>query len=203
MQVLFSTGPGVSPEFLAARAKGRLDHLFRKTGVPLLFTRKVAVRSIGENTRGVVEAYISRQVAKADYADPRWEATMQELVCHDSKVDLSVPQESARGRYWYGLHIVLVTDARVPFSEVTAMQTVRDGCLKIAIKRGLRVSRLAVMPDHLHMAVGPPPSMSPLEVVGVLQNNLAWMLGQRRIWQDGFYAGTFGDYDMGVVRRGN
>ena len=28
------------------------------------------------------------------------------------------------------------------------------------------------------------------------QNNLAYMLGQKRIWDDGFYAGTFSEYDF-------
>jgi hypothetical protein len=95
LQVLFCTTPEVSPERLAARAKGRLDYLSRKTGTPLSFTRKVAVRSIGENTRTAVETYVGSQVAKAEYADPRWEAAMQELVLKDAAVDLSAPRESA------------------------------------------------------------------------------------------------------------
>ena len=201
LQIVFSATPHVSPEFIASRAKGRLGHAFRKSGVPVPFTRKVAVRSIGENTRAAVESYIAGQVEKADYADPRWKSAMEELVFTTAAVDLNLPQETARGRYWYGLHIVLVTDGRVPFADLTTLRKIRDGCLQIAAKKSLRVSRLAVMPDHLHVALGPPSDMAPVEVVGALQNNLAWMLGQRRVWRDGYYAGTFGDYDMGAVRQ--
>jgi len=201
LQILFSVTPQVSPEFIAARAKGRLDHAFRKAGIPVSFTRKVAVRSLGENTRADVEGYVARQVAKADYADPRWKAALEEMIFTDADVDLFAPHESARGRYWYGLHIVLVTGGREPFSEIKTLRSIRDGCRKIAAKKELRISRLAVMPDHLHIAVGPPPHLAPVEVVSVLQNNLAWLLGQRRVWRDGYYAGTFGDYDLGAVRQ--
>lgn len=32
-------------------------------------------------------------------------------------------------------------------------------------------------------------------------NNLAYAMGQNRIWQNGCYVGTFSEYDMRVVRR--
>ena len=31
-------------------------------------------------------------------------------------------------------------------------------------------------------------------------NNLAYSMGQVRVWQDGFYAGTFSEYDMNAIR---
>src|SRR5262245_12807340 len=51
VQILFSATPDVSPVFLAGRAKGRLDHAYRQIGRPCKFSRKLAVRSVGDNTR--------------------------------------------------------------------------------------------------------------------------------------------------------
>lgn len=65
LQLLFDALPSVSPQFLASRAKGRLDHAARQAGLRLPFSRKLAVRGVGENTRRDVEAYIERQVGKS------------------------------------------------------------------------------------------------------------------------------------------
>ena len=48
VQFTFAAPANVSPEFVAARAKGRLDHALRKTGWGHGFERKVAVRSLGD-----------------------------------------------------------------------------------------------------------------------------------------------------------
>src|SRR5688500_14944557 len=49
IQITFSAKPHVSPVFLATRAKGRLQHALRTAGSPQDFSRKLAVRSIGDN----------------------------------------------------------------------------------------------------------------------------------------------------------
>lgn len=201
VQILFSTTPIIAPIFIGARAKGRLDHAFRQASLPVSFSRKLAVRSIGANSRDAVQHYVSQQVAKENYCDPRWAALLQELLIENPKVNLSQPRESARGRYWNCLHIVLVTEERQPIEDAATLRTIRDACLKIAAKKDCMISRLAVLPDHLHLALSAPPEMSPAEVVGAFQNNLAFVLGQRRVWRDTYYAGTLGDYDMQAVRR--
>jgi hypothetical protein len=65
--------------FVAARAKGRLDHALRKAGLAMPFSRKVALRTVGDNTRRDVEAYIERQVAKERFVDPAFAAAMAEF----------------------------------------------------------------------------------------------------------------------------
>lgn len=201
LQLLFSAKPNVSPQFLAARAKGRLDHAARQAGLRLSFSRKLAVRSIGDNTRRDVEAYIERQVTKERFADARFEALMAQFTLQDPTVDLSQPCESARGRYWYNLHIVLVVEGRSRISDVTQLTRLRDAALKVAVKKSHRVSRLSVMPDHLHAALRPTPAESPVDVVFAYQNNLAHMLNLGRIWTDGYYVATFGEYAMHAVRN--
>src|SRR4051812_17937379 len=51
VQILFSCTPDVAPERVAARAKGRLDHAMRDRGLSMPFSRKVAIRAVGDNTR--------------------------------------------------------------------------------------------------------------------------------------------------------
>ncbi len=41
---------------------------------------------------------------------------------------------------------------------------------------------------------------SPQDIALAFLNNLAYAMGQNAIWQSGYYAGTFGEYDMGAVR---
>jgi REP element-mobilizing transposase RayT len=201
VQILFSCTPGVAPQFIAARAKGRLDHALRQGGIAMPFSRKVAVRAIGENTRRDVEAYIERQVGNQRFVDPQFAVKMNELTVVDPQVDLSLPTESARGRYWHNLHLVLVVDGHAPIRELAILQRIRDSFWRIADKKRHAVSRLSVMPDHLHAALRGQPHESPLEIALAYQNNLSYLTGQTRIWSPGFYVGTFGEYAMQAVRH--
>lgn len=201
VQLLFSARPNLSPQIIAARAKGRLDHAARKAGQTLDFSRKLAVRSIGDNTRRDVEAYVERQVGKERLADARFEKAMEQFTVCDPNVDLSMPTETARGRYWYNLHMVLVVEGRYRISEQRILAQLRDATAKVAAKKGHLISRLSVMPDHLHAALRPSPEESPIDVVYAYQNNLAYMLRTGRVWTDSFYVGTFGEYSMQAIRN--
>jgi REP element-mobilizing transposase RayT len=71
----------------------------------------------------------------------------------------------------------------------------------IAAKKGYAISELSVMPDHLPAALRGNIEQSPAEIARSFQNNLAYLLGQVRWWSDGYYVGTFSEYDMRAVRR--
>ena len=77
---------------------------------------------------------------------------------------------------------------------------IRDGCSRIAIKKGYGISTLSVMLDHLHVALRGDHRRSPLEIVLAFQNNLAHLAGEA-LWTENFYAGTFSEYSMSAVRR--
>ncbi len=201
VQILFSAQPDVTPVFVATRAKGRLDHTLREARPNMPFSRKVAVRSVGDNTRDDVEAYIERQVVKEQFVDPHWAAALAKFTVVNESVDLSQPTESARGRYWYNLHLVLVVDGRVRLSDQNIFRTLRDGCFKIAEKKGHLLSRVSVMPDHVHLALRANPDESPNDVACAYQNNLADMAKLGRLWQDSFYVGTFSEYTTQAIRR--
>ncbi len=81
------------------------------------------------------------------------------------------------------------------------MRSLRDAFFKIALKKGHAVASLSVMPDHVHAALRPQRCETPLEVVFAYQNNLSYLIGRRRIWSDGYYVGTFGEYAMAAVRN--
>jgi len=198
----FSTTPAVSPVFLAARAKGRLQHAFR-TGAsePVDFSRKVAVRCVGENTSESVLAYIHSQVRNEEFIDPRFAEFLEQFTVINSQVDLSQPAPTNSGRYWYNLHLVLVTDSRCRVIDEATLTLIRDGSFRVAEKKGHQIAALSVMPDHLHVALRANPEHSPEEVALAFQNNLAFMLGKGAIWRPGYYVGTFGEYNMNAIRR--
>jgi REP element-mobilizing transposase RayT len=201
IQILFSATPDIAPVFVAARAKGRLDHAIRATGLRMPFSRKVAVRSIGDNTRRDVEAYIERQVSKERLADPRWAAELETLAFCDEAVDLAQPMESLSGRYWYNLHVVLVCQRHEALCDRNVLAILREKCPLIAAKKGHAISRLSAMPDHLHVALRGTIEESPAQIALAYQNNLAYSLGQKPIWSPGFYVGTFSEYSTQAIRN--
>ena len=141
-QITFSATPEVSPVFLATRAKGRLQYSLRNAGRGFPgFTRKVSVRSIGENTSQDVIAYIASQVEKESFDDARFRAMLAQFTCDFPAVDLAMPSESARGRYWYNVHIVLITAGRGRYHDPAQLRMLYDRTLRIADKKGHKIAR--------------------------------------------------------------
>jgi REP element-mobilizing transposase RayT len=196
----FSVKPAVAPAFFTGRVKGRLQHALAGAGLYVKFRRKLAMQSIGENHREDVEAYIANQVARESWADPRTAEVLARFTIHNRHVDLSAPTETTSGRYWYNLHLVLVTEERWRNTEDSWLNKIRDQSLRIAEKKGYAISRLSLMPDHLHMSLRGNIEHSPEQVALAFQNNLAHIL-RTRAWRDTYYVGTFGEYDMNAVRR--
>jgi REP element-mobilizing transposase RayT len=201
IQLTLSATPHVSPVTLAARIKGRLQHHCRLRGGPVDFSRKVAVRSVGDPTRAQVEAYVRDQVPNEALADERFREMLTAFTVTDPQVDLSRPTETNSGRYWYNLHLVLVTSERYRIGEPEAVAQVRDTALRVCARKGHALSALAVLPDHLHLALRGVIDQPPEEIALAFLNNLVFALGQRPWWELGYYAGTFGEYGMAAVRH--
>ncbi len=200
IQFTCSVKPMVSPTFFTARTKGRLQHALRAAGTPVAFCRKVAFRSIGENRREQVEAYIGGQVAKEQFVDDRFEEFIKRFTVANADVRLQEPSETERGRYWYNLHVVLVTESRMRFTDETSLRLMAETCDKIAIKKAYGISRRSVMPDHIHLSLRGYVEHSPENVALSFMNNIAFAFGQKAIFRPSYYVGTFGEYDMGAVR---
>jgi len=177
VQLLCSVKPHVAPTLFVARVKGRLEHAFRGLDLEVPFSRKLAMRSIGDNSRAEVEQYVLNQVGKERLADPRFEETLRQFTIADPTVDLSAATQTRSGRYWYNLHVVLVTEERFRIADAVWLGRIRDQSLRIAQKRGHAISRLSVMPDHLHLALRGNVEQSPQEIALAFQNNLRIRLG--------------------------
>jgi REP element-mobilizing transposase RayT len=200
-QLTFSATPEVAPVLAASRVKGRLQYALRKAGLPIQFSRKLAIRSIGDNRTSDVERYVRDQVANAAFTDSDFAERLRQFTVSNASVVLSTPTETSSGRYWYNLHVVLVTEERYQRGDEQWLGRIRDQSLKIAQAKGHAISCLSVMPDHLHIALRGNIEHSPQEIALAFQNNLAYALGQVRAWRHPYYAGTFGEYDMRAVRH--
>jgi len=207
VQFTFTAPPNVSPEFVAARAKGRLDHALRGTGWCQGFQRKVAVRSLGENTLEVVLRYIATQLDRADLADPRYVNSLAEAAWEDGDIDLEQPTASDFGRYWYNLHLVAVTQGRWRIGREDFLPKVTSAVRAWSEKLSAGgagdarpgVHSLAVMPDHVHLAVRGPAGQSPDEIAGGLREALNRAAGCL-LFDARVYAGTFSSYPLSHVR---
>ncbi|MBL7076973.1 MAG: transposase [Kiritimatiellae bacterium] len=200
VQALFDAQPDVSPVVCTTRAKGRLQHALRQAGTPVSFSRKVSFRSLGENVDRTVEGYVRKQVRKEGFVDPRYVAKMKAFTMEDESVALTEPVETARGRYWYGLHLVVVMAGRRRLVDYELMGTIRDTCLAIGRKKECGVKAVSVMPDHVHVALKGNIALSPEEIALAFLNNLAFVMGRNRVWKDEYYVGTFSEYGMDTIR---
>lgn len=200
VQITLSAKPHVSPVFLAARVKGRLQHVLREHGTPADFSRKVSVRSVGDRRTDHIVEYVRGQVEKEPVVDERFRELLRPFSVSDPAVSFAAPTESRSGRYWYNLHLVLVTQERDRIVDQERLALIRDQTLRIAAKKGHTIGELSILPDHLHMALRGDIEQSPQDIALCYLNNLAYALGQKAVWQFGYYAGTFGEYDMGAVR---
>jgi len=191
--------PDAAPVWVAQRLKGRLDYALRKQGLGISFSRKVSLRAFGHNRGAVVERYVRDQLDHVDLADARYRQTLASVAVNDSTVDLSVPAVSSHGRYWYGLHVVFVVASRYRVGERRFLDRLGARVRDAAAGEGCALKRVAIMPDHMHLALRGNPKLSPAEIGVGLQEATADVAGCR-LWEDGFYVGTFGDYDQGAVR---
>ena len=200
IQLVFSTVPQVSPIFFVGRTKGRLQHALRAAGTPVKFSRKVAFRGIGDNVAEQINRYVAQQVNRERFADPRFVERLKQLTRVGDQRRFAQPQASNSGRYWYNLHVVLVSSGRgkiESFDELRRLDAAIDGT---AQKHGYDAVTRAWLLDHLHLALRGNIAESPLDIAWALMNNTAFAVGRNAVWQRGFYAGTFSEYDMNAVR---
>jgi len=93
-----------------------------------------------------------------------------------------------------------VTCDRYRIDAGRTARIISEVCRSVAAKKEYGLSAVSMMPDHLHLALQGVPEESPEEIALCFQNNLAWKLGQKRIWEANYYAGTTGEYTMQAVR---
>ena len=199
IQMAFQTGPDVSPELFAGRVKGRLQHALRQAGTPIGFSRKVAVRALGDNVSDVVAGYLRQQTVRAALVDKRYRATLRAAAFEDAAVDLATPEETSRGRYWFNLHFVATTEGRFRIGQEDFLDKVRAGVFAWAQETGSALKAFAPMPDHVHVAARGSPEKTPRELGSALWRCLNQAAGCR-LMSDRVYAGTFSEYGRGILK---
>ncbi len=197
-QFFVSTQPHVAPPALIRSVKGRLQHLVRQRA-PRAFQRNYCLRSIGSATREVVEAYVAEQLGHHRMADPRVEKRLARFQKCFPDVDLAKPSFSSHGEYWYNLHLVIVNDYRWMEIREDVLDMLCTTIERAAHKHGDRLSRVAIVPDHIHLTMGCPVERSPEQIALGYLNNCAYACGMKAMFQLGYYVGTFGEYDRGAV----
>jgi REP element-mobilizing transposase RayT len=199
-QFLVSTQPQVAPRLITQRVKGRLQHLIR-SALPNAFRRNYSLRSIGSTRRQKLDRYLASQLDHHPMADPRVQLRLPEYQIHHPEIDLSQPQQTLHAIYWYNLHLVFANDGRWREIDDQTLRNVRNMIEQTSKEKGHRLSRAAVVPDHVHLMLGCNLEESPQDVVLGYMNNLADACGGKQVFQFSYYAGTFSEYDLGVIPR--
>lgn len=194
-QFVVSTLPVVKPVEIIQRLKGRLQYIVRERW-PKAFRRNYDLHSIGSTCREKVEAYVASQLQHHPVDDPLENTALADLQWTNPDVDLSAPRFSSHGRYRCNLHLVFVRAARwretrVPFLEATREMTRRASAAKQHL-----LSRIGLLPDHLHLTLGFGLDERPIEVALSYMNNLAFVYGMQPVLMPGCFLGTIGEYSL-------
>lgn len=191
---VFSAAPGVTPAFLAQRCKGRLDHALRG-GYPDFsgFDRAFFLRTLGQNTREIVQSYIRNQVDASDLVDPLYRQKLKELRFHSQELPPSRNGHAAVYDLYY--HVILITGGRhrMNLKEADAVfQALRDGSAAVDSES----YEISVMPDHVHLLVGGTSKIGPESLVEDLKRESGRILRRSAFWSGGGYIGSVGPYRL-------
>lgn len=195
---LVSTQPKVVPVEIPRRVKGRLQNLIRDR-VQQPFQRNYDLRSVGSGTREKLEGYLGSQLEQHPEEDRkiRWMLTDMQVIRPD--VDLAQPRFTSHGRFWANVHLVMVNDWRWRETCQEHLLRVRAMLIRAAEKKQHLLSRIAILPDHVHLLLGTSLQESPLSLGLSYMNNVAFVYGMQPILKAGCFLGTFGDYDLGAI----
>ena len=113
--------------------------------------------------------------------------------------------------YELAYHIVWCPKYRKSLPEAV-LQSLRTCIRSVAEARGWEVRELVVMPDHVHLFIGAPPSESPTGIVKVLKGTtgvvmfrehprLTRMFQHGHLWSPSYYVGSVGHVSEETVAR--
>jgi REP element-mobilizing transposase RayT len=199
-QFLLSTKPHVAPPEAIRSIKGRLQYVVRRQR-PRAFHRNYALHSVGAVLRAVVENYIRSQLDHHPLADERAEALLRSYQIQSSGAELSRPRPSSHGQFAHNLHLVFVHQGRWREIREEVLGTLQAMVLRASRTKGHLLGNVGILPDHVHLELGCRLEDSPMEVALSYLNNLAYAQEMKPVYQYGFYVGTFGEYDLGAIRR--
>jgi hypothetical protein len=71
---------------------------------------------------------------------------------------------------------------------------------RASARHGERLSRVGMLPDHIHLTLRCAAQRLPQDVALSYLNNLAYARGMRPEFKYGYCVGTIGEYDRGAAR---
>ena len=164
------------------------------------FTRPSDLRSALDTA--LVKAtneYIADQLGHHRMADSRVQSRLEQYQKSYPRVALGQERFSSHGVFWYNLHVVLVNDRRWMEIRDDVLRRLGEMIERVAAKREHLLSRSGMLADHVHLALGCGVDESPQEIALCYLNNCAYACGMKEIFMFSYYAGTFGEYDLGAV----
>ena len=126
-------------------------------------------------------------------------AQLADLQIVNPEVDLGQPRFTAHARFRCNLHLVFVLQRRWRELRPELWEAVRQLIRKASTKKGHLLSRLGLLPDHIHLVLGFGPDESPLEVAASYMNNIAFAHDMQPALIPSCYLGTIGEYDLGAI----
>ena len=142
---------------------------------------------------------MANQLGHHRMADPEVQQRLQRFQKTYPGVDLSKPSFTSHGQYWYNLDVAIVNDARWTEIREDVLSKLSEMIDRVASKHNYRLSRVALLADHIHMTMGCRVERSPEDVALSYLNNCAFACGMKAVFQFSYYVGTIGEYDRGAV----
>lgn len=196
-QFLLSMRPDVKPVEVAGNTKGRLQYLLRDE-TPAAFRRNYDLHSLGSTQLEKVEAYVANQLEhhQVDVPEVKWPLTDLQFV--DPEIDLIRPRFTSHGRYRCNLHVSLRFQESVT-TDAGDWERTRTIIRRTAAAKRHLLSRIGMIPDHVHFVLGFSFSESPLALALSYMNNIAYAFGMKDVLRPSCYLGAIGEYDLGAI----
>ena len=135
-------------------------------------------------------------------ADNRVQELVKSIQFHDEQVDLTCVRRSSHGEFRYALQIVVESDSGWQDVRPNVLTAYRQAIIASCRKHAWLLSRIGLLPNHIHVLIGPEIEDAPMDVALVLLNNMAFTQGMKPMFRYSFYVGTFSEYDRGVIWKG-
>jgi putative transposase len=200
---LVSLKPRDSPSRVTGIVRGNLSKSLReRCGRREMWSRGVFFRSVGTVTGDVIRQYIAGQFAHHAMTSVRDPARLMLAQFHDSR-DAAQLRSDSHARFEYNVHVVLVTDWRVPFLDLEVAEALVEYWRQVCEKKSWIAWDIEVVSDHAHLFVGLRPVDTPESVALSLMNNSEHYCERRytaamrdaklsTLWRPRFYVGTSG-----------
>ncbi|MDA3875281.1 MAG: transposase [Kiritimatiellae bacterium] len=200
-QVVVEVSEVVAPRFLMQRLKGRWSRVLGVASADFPgFEKAYLTRTIGQNTRSIVEKYVQSQVDHSDLVDPLYRERMKELRFHQEET--YVQKNRHRGIYDLFAHLVLVTGGRYRLFSAEARKVFDSLCSGVETL-GAEVLDISMMPDHAHLLLRWPSELSGMELIEGVKRESGKLLRRTAFWSGGGYVGSVGPYRLKVAMEKN